>query len=199
MKIFQIGFNRCGTVSLWQYFKSCGIPAVHWERGDLARSIYFQHTWNTKLLDNYRDTMFFSDMESDVIINGKPSWIYAHVDYYKLLDQQYPGSKFILNTRNVDDWIKSRSWFEINPGAPKTEYLEYAKLIHNTDTDGIYKIWTKQWNDHHADVINYFKNRPEDLLIYDIDTDNTSKLINFFKDTLVLKDVQLLKLNSGKS
>jgi hypothetical protein len=197
MKIFQIGFNRCGTVSLWQYFAKCGIPGVHWERGDLARSIYHQYRANTKLLTNYSDVVFFSDMESDIVIDGKPNWIYAHVDYYKVLDAQYPDSKFILNTRNVEDWIKSRSHFFMTPGGDKAEYLNYAKIVHKTDTQGVHNLWRKQWEDHHKDVKEYFASRPKDLLVYNIDTDDSSKLLAFFREKLTLPDIPLPKLNAG--
>jgi len=197
MKIFQIGFNRCGTVSLWKYFEAQQIKAVHWEYGNLARSMYCQIKRGGKLLQNYKDTVFFSDMESDLMIDGKPGWLYAHVDYYKLLDEQYPGSKFILNTRKVDDWLASRSHFCMSPNGDKEEYLSCAKTIHNTDKEGVYALWHKQWNDHHKDVREHFKSRSQDLLIYDIDVDDSSKIVEFFRGTLELASIELPKLNAG--
>ena len=34
---------------------------------------------------------------------------YAHVDYFRGFDKMYPESKFILNIRDVEKWIKSRN------------------------------------------------------------------------------------------
>jgi hypothetical protein len=160
--------------------------------------MYRQHIENKKLLSNYEDTVFFSDMESDIVIDGKPNWIHAHVDYYKLLDEQYPNSKFILNTRNTEDWIKSRCNFLMSPNGRKNEYIEYTKLVHNTDTETVIDLWRNQWKTHHIDVLEYFKDRPKDLLVYDIDVDTTDKIIDFFKNDLILPKKSLQKLNSGK-
>ena len=38
-RLFQIGFNRCGTKSLARFFEANGLCAAHWERGTLAASI----------------------------------------------------------------------------------------------------------------------------------------------------------------
>ena len=50
---------------------------------------------------NYEDATVFSDMTK--CSDNKDA-----KDYYKLLDIQYPRSKFILNIRDVDNWILSR-------------------------------------------------------------------------------------------
>ena len=31
MKVFQIGFNKCGTKSLMDFFVQNGYPSVHWD------------------------------------------------------------------------------------------------------------------------------------------------------------------------
>ena len=43
-------------------------------------------------------------------------------------------------------------------------------------------IWLLEWDDHHKDVMEYFKNRPDDLLVYDIDNDKIDKIRMFFPD-----------------
>ena len=35
-KVFQIGFNKCGTTSLHQFFQRSGLRSVHWDGGYLA-------------------------------------------------------------------------------------------------------------------------------------------------------------------
>jgi hypothetical protein len=195
MKIFQIGFNRCGTVSLHYFFEMSGIPAVHWDEGALARSMYAQYKQDKPLLARYPDFTFFSDMEADIAIAGKPSWLYAHIDFYKLLDAQYPGSKFILNTRRLEDWLVSRSRFgEASP----SWYLDYAKRQYNTSAENVHQIWKNQWVQHHNDVLAYFKDRPEDLLVYDIDNDNADKIREFFKPYLLLTNKPFPKFHPSR-
>jgi len=38
-KIFQIGFNKCGTTSIHQFLLNNGIRSVHWEGGKIADEI----------------------------------------------------------------------------------------------------------------------------------------------------------------
>ena len=40
IKIFQIGFNKCATVSLHKFFESNGLKSIHWDKGRLAKTIY---------------------------------------------------------------------------------------------------------------------------------------------------------------
>lgn len=37
MKIFQIGFNKCGAVSLHKFFLDNGLKSIHWDNGNLAK------------------------------------------------------------------------------------------------------------------------------------------------------------------
>ena len=39
-KIFQIGFNKCGTKTLHHYFSRNGIRSVHWDEGRLAQRMF---------------------------------------------------------------------------------------------------------------------------------------------------------------
>lgn len=103
-KIFQIGFNRCGTTSLYNFFKhSCsdGLLCAHWENHKLAKILYRKKSFKDT---EYQDYHFFSDMEG--IVDSK--YHFAHMENYRDLDLQYPNSKFILNTRNINKWILSR-------------------------------------------------------------------------------------------
>jgi hypothetical protein len=197
MKIFQIGFNRCGTVSLCKFFERNGIAGVHWDEGNLARRMYENHLRGCQLLEDYNDKIFFSDMEAEISQNGNSMWIFAHVDYFKVLDEQYPESKFILNTRNVDDWVRSRCKFKMGPNSVGGEYLEIFKRLYNADEDTVKQLWIAQWDNHHASVKEHFKDRPQDLLVYDIDKDNSQKIVDFVSPTYKLKAIPLPNLNAS--
>jgi len=95
-KIFIIGFNKCGTRTLSEYFDTQGLDAYH--VGNDFYSFSCQLTDNMahrkKILDTYEH-----DVYSDHAFLPR---------YYKRLDEDYPDSLFILNTRDVDDWLISR-------------------------------------------------------------------------------------------
>ena len=63
-------------------------------------------------------------------------------------------------------------------------YVNYLNNYHNTNytNEEFIKIWINQWNEHLNDVINYFSDKNEKLLIYNIDTDNFNKIINFLPE-----------------
>ena len=63
--IFQIGFNKCGSRTLFHFFKDNKIKSAHYDSGRLATSI-FRHLNRGKPLlhTRYDSTVFFSDMEN---------------------------------------------------------------------------------------------------------------------------------------
>ena len=104
-KIFQIGFNKCGTRSIYTLFKENDIPSIRYDLGKLAIRMKKNFKYKLPLLNGYDNIILFTDMEN---IDHYRLPFYAHVDLYKILDKQYPKSKIILNIRNKDDWIISR-------------------------------------------------------------------------------------------
>jgi hypothetical protein len=175
-KIFQIGFNKCGTTSLFKYFEFANIKCIHHDSGKLADTMIHNFENNKPLLKNYEDYIFFSDMENMPF--------YPHIEHYKLLDKQYPNSKFILNIRKKQDWLKSRQ----NHGSGK--YIKKSMKTYNLNKEKVIEKWSKEWDNHLKDIKEYFKKRPNDLLIYDIDND-TSRKIDDFLPTLTFKNKTL--------
>jgi len=180
-KIFIIGFNKTATRSLNKFFKENGLSTVHWDYENLVNTFEKNIKENKKLLTGkYENIKVFSDMT-------KTSENKDAKDYYKILDQQYHNSKFILNIRNVEDWIKSR----------KNQYnlLNRHKIYFGCDNDEIiFQKWRDMFYAHYNDVLDYFKDRPNDLLIFDIDNDKIDKIINFFKDDYNLKAEFYIKI-----
>ena len=195
MKVFQIGFNRCGTTSIYELFEN--IKKVHyWIPSNeidipqlknhevrleyfngvldarkyllITDIIKFNKQNNNKLLEGIDDDyILFCDLE-DSNTNYQ-----SYIKDYKTLDEQYPGSKFILNTRDIDKWLQSR----INHDT----YLDDCKRVLNLNEEQVIALWKKQWFDHHKDVFNYFKDR-DNLIIFDIEKDSVDDLIEFNLD-----------------
>jgi hypothetical protein len=189
MKIFQIGFNRCGTTSIFQFFESHCLnrpKCVHWEQGNLALTMLLNMKEGRPLLEGqYEDFDVYTDMQALVQDReGNKDMFLAHMEF-EILDRQYPGSRFILNTRNVDDWIRSRTRHYRQLGL--TEIME---RIYGKDFEG---TWRRQWKEHHENVTKYFEGR-NDLLVYDIDKDKAAKIADFLPE-LTFDDRQFPKIN----
>lgn len=93
-------------------------------------------------------------------------------DDFRRLDQMFPNSKFILQVRNLDSWLDSRLEHirRLPPG--KTRDADW------TAQTGSIQEWVKRRNQHHIDVLTYFKHRPNDLL-----------LINFIRDPVAAEKI----------
>jgi hypothetical protein len=143
-KIFGIGLSKTGTTSLHHAFKELGFESKHFPK---VPEIF---TGRFRCLDKY-------DAACDVSI----------VPYYPQLDAAYPGSKFILTVRDVDDWLQSmESWWrrERKP----SEYIIQVRLavfgVHAFHAGRLKYVYEK----HAADLEKYFAGRPDDLLVLNI-------------------------------
>ena len=207
MKIFLIGFNKCGTTSFYEYFKNNEIKSYHpGVNGGENLNLINKNFINNKLILEGLDYDFYCDLDiwwpkckydynNGIFqdINDYSNMLYTHVKIYKYLDKQYPNSKFILNIRDKDNWIKSRK----NHGNPK--YIDWFKKFYNVNNDKlIIERWEKEWDIHINDVKKYFKKKPDDLLIYDIENDDVSKLNNFMEKYIQLKNTRFPIKNKTK-
>lgn len=178
-KIFQIGFNKCGTTSIYnlfdQYIENKKLKCIHWDNNNLALTIHKNvlSNNNKNILGKYNDYDVITDMECATL----DKIILAHKDYFKELDSCYPNSKFILNIRPFDKWIKSR--LKHRHYVKDTYVLMYMSVYNFTTVNEVIELWEYHWNEHINSVINYFSNRDKDLLIFDIENDKLDRLINF--------------------
>lgn len=191
-KIFQVGFNKCGTCSFLDLFGAYSDQkTIHWDYGFLAQTIH-NNIWSDKKfpLDGYEDYRVFTDMECFIEQeNGQIQHIQVYKDYFDILDINYPNSVFILNTRDIDNWIKSRlnhicpySSIINNSSTKDIRYIDIYKKIYDTkNSSDIIDIWKQEWNEHHNAIKEYFTRSPNQLIIYDIEKDKLSKLVNYFR------------------
>lgn len=182
-KIFQIGFNKCGTVSLHQYFLQNGLESIHWDKGRLAKTIKSNFDRGLPLLKGYERFDCFTDMESQT------NNIFIYLTHFKELDRAYPGSKFILNIRDKNKWLQSR----IN----HRDYLKVHQKITGLSVDDVIELWSKDWDDHLKNVKEYFIGREDDLLIFDIEND-VDKLNQFMSKIIEVKSKDFKQYNVTK-
>ncbi len=185
MKIFCIGFNKTGTTSLESLLDTNGLraaPQPIFERNILT---YFNQTPEAyiNLIKHFsKSYQFYQDIP------------FSLPNFYKILDKEFPNSKFILTIRdNEDEWYDSliRFYKQSFPSFTSPQQIEYIL------PGVIYKILTECWGgtkedpynkkqltqsylNHIKDVKTYFKDREDDLLIVNLkDKDLTLKLENF--------------------
>jgi len=163
-KIFQIGFNKCGTASIFHYMKSNNYKAIHWDNGKISTTMQDNYRQGKPLLTGYEDYQVFTDMEHR---EPDKSAFYAYQKYFKELDKQYPEATFILNTRNIDKWIASRIK---HPG-----YLEKTMIATGLDKESVINIWRQHFVEHVDDVKSYFLGK-NNLITFDLDNDSQEKL-----------------------
>ncbi|HSX20146.1 MAG TPA: sulfotransferase, partial [Gammaproteobacteria bacterium] len=177
-KIFQIGFNKCGTQMLYYAFTENGVPSAHYAAANrpIADTMHENAKSNKPLLHGIDNFEAYFDFED--IYHSPP--LYPALTHFKLLDQQYKGSRFILNTRNPEDWITSR--LSHKDPITKQKYSEILCDKYGCNLDTLIQRWRKEWDEHHKAVREYFKDRPNDLLEFNIDTDSPQKVCDFFKD-----------------
>ncbi|WP_415408327.1 sulfotransferase [Sulfurovum sp. CS9] len=113
---------------------------------------------------------------------------------YEILDYVFPDSKFILTVRDSkDEWFESMKRFhtkligkerlptaddlKVYPYRYKGWMWENVQLKYGIDETSLYnyKIYTDQYERHNQAVIEYFKYRPDDLLVLNLSDDDAMK------------------------
>lgn len=154
--IFAIGLNKTGTTSLHFALTTLGYKCCHWLSDEFSEA-------TAELIDNKVPLPFdaYTDVESVI-------------KKYQDLEQQYPNAGFILTTRDVDDWIASRSRHVIRNRIENTKGGRHKWVDIKVDD------WILERESHHNEVLNYFKDKPNKLLILDICSgDGWNKLCKF--------------------
>lgn len=169
-RIYQIGFNRCGTVSLHNYFLGNGVKSLHWQRGKLSEQIFRNHREQKPLFEGFETYTAFTDMEhhSD---DGEAH--YAAEELFREMHRQDPEGLFVLNVRPIEDWIKSL----INH--QRGEYLRLTMAFHNRTANEVLDFWRSRFNRHKQSVIDYFAGK-DTFLLFDISEHSAVQLTEFF-------------------
>ena len=142
--IFAIGLNKTATTSLHFALTLLGYKCCHWISDKFSEE-------TAKLIENLQPLPFDAYTDVNSIIQN-----------YKELDLQYPNAVFILTTRNIDEWIASRSRHVIRNRMENSKGANHNWI--NIDVDS----WKEERKEHHESVFEYFKNRNDKLLILDI-------------------------------
>ncbi len=152
-KIFGIGLSRTGTQSLTAALQMLGFDAVHWRQ-----TVWFlEYDWHSIHPRK-------SDFEKHQAFADTPIAL-----TYKELDAMFPGSRFILTTRDIDSWCASVTRHIAYTA--RNDWTLAADLIHTElygekPLDG--PCLQIAYEKHLADVRIYFQDRLDDLLVLNI-------------------------------
>jgi hypothetical protein len=142
-KIFGIGFHKTGTKSLATALQELGyrVTGPDWiDNRNIAREACALAFNLLKEFDAFQDN----------------PWAVL----YRELDQNCPGSKFILTLRPTDQWLASVVRYFGHKNTPMRKWI-YG-VGHPAGNEAIYR---ERYERHNSEVLEYFKDRPDDLLI----------------------------------
>jgi hypothetical protein len=138
-KVWGIGLARTGTATLWEVFRRLGYETV----------LHNPH---------------FPSLETaDAAADNECALFYRYLDY------RFPGSKFILTTRDLKDWLKSIKFIlEKYPVRSRFENIAIFRRMTLYGTVSFDELkMTRTFVQHHSEVRNYFCDRLPDLLEVD--------------------------------
>lgn len=175
-RIFCVGLNKCGTTSLHELFRASGIPSVsagHARMRPVAQTMFSNLSAHRPLLTGIERFTAFSDLN----FLSRRVYLDAHVLFARL-DAEYPGSRFVLNTRPKDGWLASRRK-HVSPAG--MTFVERFAAAFDCGEDEVVAIWSDQWDRHHAAVRAHFAGQDERFLEFDITSDDPAKLAAFLR------------------
>lgn len=153
-RVFCVGWEKTGTTSITAAMRRLGFFSWHscpWVVGitHAASEIPSDRPPDLSLVEAYD---FLSDLPISML--------------YRELDETYPGSLFILTTRPVDSWVKS-AIMEINKGVEQAGMLPSIVRFAYGTADIDEPILRQRYIQHQNEVLDYFADRP-DLLVIDL-------------------------------
>jgi len=151
-KVFCIGFHKTGTTSMHWALHRLGYRVASCY-GDALNQV------DTKILTDIADKRLkcfdaFEDQPWPVL--------------YKYLDVKCPGSKFILTVRDSRSWLGSMERQFRSRCICLHEYIYQVKSVR-----GNQDAYVARFERHNAEVTDYFRLRPNDLLSLDLSHGNT--------------------------
>jgi hypothetical protein len=177
-KFFCIGRNKTGTTSLLKSFQDLGFKGgIQWD-GEGLLPYWEKKNWQPIL--EYCGT---ADVFQDIPFSYDETFIH--------LEQHFPNAKFILSIRDdANQWYDSLIRFHgkrfgrIPPTLEDVKKLPYRgngwiywsmQKLYKTPLNDPYnkEVLTKHYNDYNQSVLNYFEDKPNKLLVINLDEEGS--------------------------
>ena len=195
-KVFCVGRNKTGTTSLAKAFRDLGYMVGHQPTAEaICNENYFERRFGP-IVDYCKSAQVFQDAP----------FSYPHLFVH--LDQAFPGSKFILSVRDdPEQWYRSVTRFHAKkwgtdgatPTAAQLKVAPYRTKgfgynvvkVHGTTDENPYDKETmiEHYKAHNRAVQDYFKYRPNDLLVVNVaHKEDYGRLVEFLGVSSALTD-----------
>ena len=140
-RVFGIGLNKTGTISLHEALTTLGWNSLHWGGPEVREVVEKARDDGRPLVEDLPDFDAFSDI-----------WVLS--ENFTRLDSEYPGSLFVLTTRPEDDWVDSRRR-HVARNRERAAAGTYAGNFLTVDE----AAWRDEYRSHHKSVRAYFAGR----------------------------------------
>ena len=145
---YKVSLNPCNIVikKLKGYIETVQINNVFIDLNNFFNNISYLHS-NLNTIDFFHDVPYSFN--------------------YKLINEQYPDTKYILTIRDENDWFNSLLYYQhipnmVNKNLLNIIYREYVILEeHKPKVIDLYRKYN-------ADAITYFKDKPDKILILNL-------------------------------
>lgn len=164
MKIIGIGLNKTGTTSLHEAVQMLGFTSLHWGGGHWDDVVHASLMDREPVLSRLpeRDAYF------DIATLTWPSLL-------PLIERQYPGSKFIVSVRDMDEWVESR-----RRHVQRNREARARGEYHGTFLDIDEMDWRNEYDAHYRAIGEHFDwDHPRALWINVCDGDGWGPLCRF--------------------
>jgi len=194
-KVFVVGRAKTGTTTLSAALDRMGFVMGNQRQAEL-------------LVDEWRSQRFESLLQYVKTADAFQDAPFGFPGTFRLLDQAFPDSKFILSVRDPEQWFASlvnhhasgvglrvdlenfaraddemrqriREWSYVNPG---WVYRNQLDVNGAESEEGLYdrEIYLTQFRKHNDSVREYFRDRADDLLELDVSQHlTTDRLVSF--------------------
>ena len=194
-KVFCIGFNKTGTTTIKRSVRELGFVL-----GDQRLAEPMLRDWHENryepILRYCRSAQVFQDVP------------FSLPGMYEALDTEFPGSRYILTVRDSSEqWYASITRFhgklwgggKVPPSydqLAESDYVykgwpaDFMKWIFGTPEDKPYDLETliACYDQHTADVKDYFAGRPDDLLVLNVAESGAYQALCAFLDVAPRRD-----------
>ncbi|MDB9782705.1 hypothetical protein OAB88_06345 [Winogradskyella sp.] len=175
-KVFCIGRNKTGTTSMSRIFVRLGLSLGSQSEAELLADDWMNNNFDSLIAYVKYKGISFQDVP------------FSFPNTFKVLDEAFPNSKFILTVRDSSEvWYNSVISYmpKINSSGNRlpdkidlqNDYYVYKgwkfkthQFNYNTPEDDLFNkaILIKHYNDYNASVIDYFKDKPGQLLVINL-------------------------------
>ena len=160
-KVFGIGFHKTGTTTLGSALRMLGYRVQkgcafnHPKKPQIPEPVTIEKVWDLvrPLLPLYGA---FEDNPWPLL--------------FRQLDEACPGARFIFTYRDPQRWIRSASRYFAKRNNATLDLLYGQRGFQIAGNEA---VALARYEQHNSEVLGYFRDRPQDLLVWNLEEDSS--------------------------